>query len=128
MEKLTFTYFLSLIFILFSSCERHKNDDFIKIQDEINSAKITKFEMNRGDITLNNNYTLLSNSYLIYENNFPKWIKDHNNPEFKSDDYLFKPYISDIDVPYILFKKKNEDVFYVVKYGDTLKFKLGDFW
>ena len=66
-------------------------------------------------------------SALIYDRTFPSWIQDHNKPDYSFNKYVFKPSISDIDVPYIMIKKKNKCYFDIVKNKDTLKFTIAEY-
>jgi hypothetical protein len=116
------------IIFCFTSCLHNKElKGFIEIENQIKPDTINSITINRGILTLDKKYTLLSNSFLIYQDSFPNWIKDHNNPDFKSKDYIFKPFITDIEPPYILYKYKKEKYFYIVKNNDTLRFELGKF-
>lgn len=85
--------------------------------------------MDRSILTLKNSnfsYDVYDWSPLIYSNTFPNWIEDHHAPDgtFGGQKYKFEPRISDIDVPYVLFKRKNENYFFIIKHSDTLKFGL----
>ena len=72
----------------------------------------------RGD------YDVYSDCQLIYKKTFPSWIKDMGKPDFSVTEYKFEPKISDIEIPYVIFKKQNDEYFYVIKNTDTLKFKI----
>ena len=119
-----------LIFILFcfQSCiHNSKLEGFIELKSEIKADTIKSTSINRGILTLNKEYYLHGNSILIYNDSFPKWIQDHGEPDFSSDQYFFKPRITDIEAPYVLYKNKNEKYFYIIKNNDTLKFELGEY-
>lgn len=117
-----------LISLTFQSClHNNKLDGFVEVQSEIKSDTIKSVTINRGILTLDKKYTLFSNCFLIYKDSFPKWIEDYGEPDIKSTDYVFNPYITDIKTPYVLYKFKDEKYFYIVKNNDTLKFELGDF-
>jgi len=125
MEKLIKFY---LILLCFTSCLHNKElKGFVEIESEINTDTIKSVTINRGILTLNKKYTLFSNCFLIYNDSFPKWIQDHGEPDFSFDEYVFKPSITDIDAPYVLYKFKNEKYFYLIKNNDTLKFELGEY-
>jgi hypothetical protein len=125
MEKIIKFY---LILLCFQSCLHNKElEGFVEFEGEIKADTIKSVTINRGILTLDKKHTLFSNCILIYNDSFPKWIKDHGKPDYSFDEYVFRPRITDIEAPYILYKHKNEDFFYVIKNGDTLKFKLGDF-
>ncbi|MBC7749529.1 MAG: hypothetical protein H7Z76_13310 [Methylotenera sp.] len=117
-----------LILLCFESCV-HSNElnDFIEFKSEIKADTIKSISTNRGILTLNKEHYLHGNSILIYKDTFPKWIKDHGKPDFSFDEYAFKPFITDIDAPYVLYKFKNEKYFFVIKNNDTLKFRLDNF-
>ena len=100
---------------------------FVEIEGEIKADTIKSVTINRGILTLDKKHTLFSNCVLIYNDSFPKWIQDHGEPDFSSDQYFFKPRITDIEAPYVLYKFKNEKYFYIIKNRDTLKFELGEF-
>lgn len=117
-----------LILLCCVSCIHNKKiEGFIEIKDEIKKETITSVTINRGILSLNENYRLFSNCSLVYKDSFPNWIQDHDKPDFSVNEYVFEPFITDIDAPYLLYKNKNEDFFYVIKNNDTLKFKLGNF-
>jgi hypothetical protein len=117
-----------LILLCFTSCLHNKElKGFVEIESEINTDTIKSVTINRGILTLNKKYTLFSNCFLIYNDSFPKWIQDHGEPDFSFDEYVFKPSITDIDAPYVLYKFKNEKYFYLIKNNDTLKFELGEY-
>jgi hypothetical protein len=114
-----------VIFLLFS-CNKKENFNFVKFETIIYNDTIKKIELDRGILKLNN-YYLGGSSQLIYKDTFPKWIKDFNSPEFSFSDYKFKPSISDIEPPYIIFKNQNDSILNVIKYKDSLKFKIQNF-
>ena len=60
-------------------------------------------------------FEFLNDESFIDEN---LYIKDN------FEEYKFEPHITDIAIPYVLFKRKNENYFFVIKEKDTLKFKL----
>lgn len=124
MEKLS-KYIL--IVLCFESCIHNKKiEGFIETRHEIPAETITSMTINREILTLNKKHSLFSNSFLIYKDSFPKWIQDKNRPDISLDEYIFKPFITDIDVPYVLYKNKGEEFFYIIKNKDTLKFELGE--
>lgn len=126
MKKAVSIFILSLFF----SCQKKENLNFVACHSLIKSDTIKETRMDRGIIKLtswhNKHYYVYDWSDLEYNDSFPKWIKDHNKPDYSLKEYQFEPRISDIDVPYVLFKKEKDCYFYVVKYGDTLKFKIPD--
>ncbi len=89
---------------------------------------ITKINVNRGILTMKSfrfrEYNVHSWCELIYKDSFPKWIDDRHSPDFSIKKYKFVPQISDIYAPYVIFKQKDENFFYVIKNSDTLKFKI----
>ncbi|MBE9577419.1 hypothetical protein [Flavobacterium proteolyticum] len=127
MERLIKFFILFLILLLTGCLHQEKIQGFIKVEDEITADTIESVTINRGILTLNKKYTLFSNCFLIYKDSFPKWIEDYGEPDIKSDDYFFEPFITDIKPPYVIYKFKNEKYFYIIKNNDTLKFELGDF-
>lgn len=117
-----------LILLCFESCiQNNKLEGFIVLKSEIKEDTIKSISINRGILTLNKEYYLHGNSILIYKDSFPKWIQDHGEPDFSFNKYIFKPFITDIEAPYVLYKNKNEEYFYVIKNNDTLKFELGEY-
>lgn len=118
-----------LFIFCFQSCDLNKKKGgFIEYKSEIKSDTIKLMTIDRGVLTLNKkHYLSSSNCLFIYKDSFPKWIQDHNKPDFSFDEYVFIPRITDIDPPYILYKFKNEKYFYIIKNNDTLKFELDDF-
>ncbi len=116
-----------LLFVLLLVCKKEDNQDFINKGMTIESDTIRKLELNRGVLTMRsfrNKIHLLSWCPLQYKNTFPSWIKDKSEPDFPSKKYIFKPCISDIDLPYEIYKRKDENHFFIVKNKDTLKFKI----
>jgi hypothetical protein len=89
---------------------------------------ITKINIDRGILTMKSfrfrEYNVYSWSELIYTDSFPKWIDDRHSPDFSFKEYKFVPQILDIYVPYVIFKRKGENYFYLIKNSDTLKFKI----
>jgi hypothetical protein len=118
--------YLVLIFLFSLSCTKN-NFTPIKIKDEINKTLINKTEINRGIVKLNNEFYFYSNCSMVNKKNIPNWIIDKNSPEVSFKEYDFHPRITDIGVPYVLFKFKNDKYFYILKNKDTLKFELNEF-
>lgn len=109
--------YLLIVFILLFTCCRKDNDfKFVDRKTVIEFDTITKIEENRGILTMKSfrfrKYNVYSWSELDYNGASPKWIENKN------------PTISDIEVPYVIYKRKEENYFYVVKNSDTLKFKI----
>lgn len=125
MEKLV--SFILILLCLESCIHNNKLEGFIEFKSEIQTDTIKSISINRGILTLDKKHTLFSNCILIYKDSFPKWIEDHGKPDFSFDEYVFKPRITDIDAPYVLYKFKNEKYFYIIKKNDTLKFELGEY-
>ena len=126
MVKLTRCLIIFLTF-LFTSCKKENDSNFIDKETTIDCDSITELNLNRGILTmknLNNKYIVYSWCNLIYKDSFPKWIKDKGKPDYTSNKYQFKPCISDIEIPYLIFKRKNENFFSLVKNKDTLIFKI----
>ena len=115
------------IFVIsFESCYKKEDFNFIKFETVIQSETIKKIELDRGVIKLNRFY-LKDNCEFIYKDTFPTWIKDLSKPDFSFNEYKFTPSIYDIEPTYVIFKKKNDSLFYIIKYKDTLKFKIIEF-
>ena len=126
MEK-AYRYSFFILSIIVLGCKKENNENFITKEMKIESDTIRKLESNRGILTMysfRNNIHLYSWCPLEYKNNFPSWIEDKNKPEISLNKYIFKPCISDIDLPYEIYKKANENYFFIVKNKDTLKFKI----
>lgn len=123
MEKIIKIFFIVL---LLNSCNKKNNFNFVKYETKIDNDIIKSIELNRGVIKLDS-YYLNDNCQFIYKNTIPNWLKDLNKPDFSFVNYKFKPRISDIEIPYVIFKNENDSLFYIVKFGDTLKFKIIDF-
>lgn len=126
MDKLIRTSVFLFFVFLFFSCNKKENINFVKFDTTINYDTIKNIESNRGVIRLNK-YYLSDNCKFIYKDTFPTWIKNLSKPDFSFNNYKFEPKIYDIETPYILYKKKNDSLFYVIKYKDTLKFKIVEF-
>ncbi|WP_430401191.1 hypothetical protein [Flavobacterium sp.] len=110
--------FTVAFFILFVSCKKKNNLNFIENNTTIDSGFVRRVEKNRGILTLKNfagDYYVYSWCPLIQNKSLPSWIKEKEVRE-----------ISDIDAPYKIFKMKNENFFSIIKNADTLKFKIED--
>lgn len=124
MEKIV----VVLVFVLLvASCKTEDKQIEIVNNTVLNGIDVYSVNVNRGVVSFNDRYYLFSNSELIFDDTFPSWIKDRNKPDFSFGKYEFEPTITDIDVPFRLLKYGYEDFFYVIKNGDTLKFKIGEF-
>ena len=114
------------VLLLLSSCYKQSNFNFVKFKTKIDNDTIKSIEFNRGVVKLDN-YYLLTNCQFIYKDTFPNWIKDFSKPDFSFVDYKFIPRINDIEAPFVIFKHENDSILYLVKYKDTLKFKIIEF-
>jgi hypothetical protein len=127
MKNIALRYSILLLSIIVLACKKQNNEDFITKEMKIESDTIRKLELNRGILTMRSfrNYIhMYSWCPLVYKNSFPSWIEDKHEPDFSFDKYIFEPCISDIDLPYEIYKKANENYFFIVKNQDTLKFKI----
>ena len=66
-------------------------------------------------------YLVYEWSPLIYKESFPTWITKESKRDFSTRPY---PAISDIQLPYYIHKRGNDEFFYLIKNNDSLKFKL----
>lgn len=126
MEKIT-NYFMIILIIISFSCKKNNNSNFINHKTLISNDTIKITSIDRGIITMKSLYReYLVHSWcpLVYKGTFPNWIKDNRKPIYSFNNYIFKPDISNIDYPYIIFKKENENYFYVIKNQDTLSFSI----
>lgn len=117
---------LFLLFV-FTSCNKTDQSHFITCKKAVPAQTVYKSYSDHDILTLRGDkeeYYTYASSELVYKDSFPSWIDDRHAPDFSSKEYKFEPILSDIFVPYVLFKKENDCHFYVVKYGDTLKFKV----
>ena len=121
-------YFIIPLLLFCMSCKKENNSKFINRSTSINFDTIEKVKLNRGTLTLKSTrfkeYNVYSLCPLIYKDTFPSWIKDQNKADFSFNEYKFEPIISDIEIPYVIFKRKNENYFFIIKQTDTLKFKI----
>lgn len=121
-------YFIITLLLLSISCKKEDNSNFIEKRTFINFDTIKKIKLNRGTLNMKSvkfrEYDVYSWCSLIYKDTFPTWIKEQNKPDFSFNEYKFEPTISDIDVPYVIFKRKNENYFFIIKQKDTLQFKI----
>lgn len=111
-------YFTVAFFILLVSCKKKNNLNFIRNNTVIDSGFVRRVEENRGVLTMKNfsgDYYVFSWCPLMSTKSLPNWVRDKEVQD-----------ISDIDPPYKIFKTKNENVFSIIKNGDTLKFKIED--
>jgi len=120
--------FAFILIIAFISC-KEESSKFITDKTIINFDSIKRVKIDRGILTMKNfnfrgDYDVYSDCLLIYNETFPSWIKDNGKPDFSVTEYKFEPKISDIEIPYVVFKKRNERYFYVIKNSDTLKFRI----
>ena len=120
---LKFCVFLKLL-LVYNNCKKIEEKKFVNCNTTIINDSIYKINLNRGTLTLNNNYNLYSGSPLMYDKKFPSWIKDYDRPDYSLNNYIFEPDINDIKPPFKLFKQKDSCFFYVIKNNDTLKFKI----
>ena len=124
----TIKYFIITLIFFSMSCKKEDNSNFIEKSSFINSDTIKNLKLNRGNLTMRSirfrEYNVYSWCPLIYKDIFPTWIEDQNKPDFSFNEYKFEPNISDIDVPFVIFKRKNENYFFIIKQKDTLKFKI----
>ena len=102
--------FLALL-MLNLSCNPYDKYSKIISDSEI-SVTVRKHKNDRGGSIINDIYLFDSSCPLISE---------YSSSDFESMDELYFAFQL---VPYVLFKNKNEDFFYVIKEQDTLKFKL----
>jgi hypothetical protein len=72
MEKIIkFLFIIFVLLVVFTT----KLKGFIEIENQIKPDTINSITINRGILRLDKKYTLLSNSFLIYQDSFPNWIK-----------------------------------------------------
>ena len=117
MEKIKELCKFCIILFLFVSCKKEENFNFIECKNENKIDTITNTKLNRGVLTMlgkKDKYYLASWSLLIYKDSFPKWIEDNNKPDFSISNYKFKPDISNISAPYIIFKDENNCFFNIL--------------
>ena len=126
--KKTIKFLIFALAVLLIGCKNDNDFKFVEKGTIINLDTIKELNINRGILTLKSfrlkEYNLYSWCPLIYNDTFPDWIKDKGKPDFSFNEYKFQPAISDVDIPYLIYKKQNEDCFYVIKNADTLKFKI----
>jgi len=124
-NKMQFLLLMLLGFI--HSCIDYRVNDRIDFEREITMG-VNKIKGERGVLIMNNKFMLSSSCPLVYHKNFPSWIID-NDPDliYTTNEYVFKPAICDIPIPYKLIKKKNTDFFEIIKFKDTLTFKIIEF-
>lgn len=121
-------YLTIFSFFLLAGCQKANEFKFVEKKTVIDFDMITKIHENRAILTMQSfrfrEYNFYEWCELIYTDSFPKWIKDKHRPDYSFKDYKFHPRITDIDVPYVIFKHKDEDYFNIIKNSDTLKFKI----
>lgn len=122
--KLKMLIIVVAIFI-FQSCNNKYSKSFKIEEKDSLSINVTKFDMDHGVIRLNRKHLLFSASHLVDNKSYPNWLKPKHKPLFVlPGGKKYTPSIGDVVPPYKLYKYKGDDFFYVVKYNDTLKFKL----
>lgn len=95
----------------------HKNDDrlnFIVSEMVIENEHVRRVESNRGILTLKN----FAGDYHV------RSLCPMVNSSSHFYIYNKKADISNVEAPYVIFKSKNENFFYIVKDADTLKFQI----
>jgi hypothetical protein len=121
-------YLLTFLIVLLISCQKGNDFKFVDRETVIEFDTITKTEVNRGLLTMKSfrfrKYNFYSWCELTYKDSFPKWIDDRHGPDYSFNKYKFVPQISDIYAPYVIFKRKGENFFHIIKNSDTLKFKI----
>ncbi|MEA1786479.1 hypothetical protein U1E44_10285 [Arenibacter sp. GZD96] len=120
MEKLKV---LMLIFVsLASGCERKVRYTTIDKNSDL-KIEVKHETMNRGVMILNKKYYLIGSCPLMNKDK-PIWLKERYPPLWRPKTKEYTPRISDVQVPYTLYKLENEPFFYVLKNKDTLQFLL----
>jgi hypothetical protein len=120
---LKFCVFLKLL-LVYNNCKKIEEKEFVNCNTTIINDSIYKININRGTLTLNNNYNFFGSYPLIFNEKFPTWIKDYDSPDYSFNKYIFEPDIYDIKPPYIIYKQQDSCFFYIIKNNDTLKFKI----
>ena len=108
-------FFIILIGLLTTFRDTEKLN-FVEKSTSINFEKITKKNLERGILkleNLNKTYYLYGWCELIKRDSIPVWIANMDDTT-----------IDDIDIPFVLFKNPNESFFHVIKNKDTLTFKV----
>lgn len=119
-------YLLIIFLFVCFSCTEDNRYKLIQLDSEIEIfVKDTKNE--RGVLILNRSYIVSGACPLDYEIVYPDWIREDDSFFYRTRDYVFKPAICDIPIPYKLIKKKNTDFFEIIKFKDTLTFKIIEF-
>ena len=91
----------------------------------IDDIDVYSVSNNRGYLILNKKYDIRASCKLIEVEGTPHWIKrDYRNYIYRASNYKYIPMLFDVKAPFVLSKKENENVFSVIKYGDTLYFNL----
>lgn len=120
-------YCIVALLLLCGSCKKEDLSNYMTKETVIKNDTITQSKADRGILTmknLNGKYVVYEWCPLVYKDTFPAWIEDKHQPDFSIKEYKFEPCISDIDVPYVLFKRKDENYFFIIKNTDTLKFRI----
>ena len=121
-------HLVALLIALSFSCQKESSYTMVDSKTVIDFDTVTKENLNRGILTLKssklNEYNLNSDCELIYKDTFPSWIEDYHGPDYSTKKYHFRPQISDIQLPYIIYKRKDDNYIQIIKNSDTLKFKL----
>lgn len=89
-----------------------------KIQLEVNEMKV-----DHGSSFINNSYLVPTGTKLVSRR--PKWFKEKIQPiGGKNSDQ--NPHFNDLDEPFTILKNQDSFEFKVIKYNDTLIFKIPD--
>ena len=129
MEKIKYhLLFLSIIFILFiifiyNDVKHIGKFNTVTYKDSIYT--IVNIKQNRGDIFLNERFLIKANiPVLQYPKSFSSWEALRPTISFINKGYQYK--LGDIEIPYLLVKKKYNDTLYAIKDKDTLLLLLSD--
>ena len=122
---------ITIILILFVNCNNSTNKQsdisYLSFKDSIN-INVIKASIHSKSLILNDSVVLYKTSRLIFENHYPKWLFEKTkNKELFNNIYIYKPDISEIEVPYKLIKYKKSNIFQLIKKTDTLYFDFEDF-
>jgi hypothetical protein len=137
MKKLFLFFTIIIVLVSLTHCDlnNQKPRSFYKLNfKESLKVNVVKTSIHNKGLLLNDSVVLYKTSRLIFESYSPKWLFEKTkNKEMSHKYYIYSPDISDVDVPYVLIKHRNSNIFQIVKDRDTLffdfeNFEMIDFW
>lgn len=117
-------YFILLfLFTTLNSCDKEIYE-VISLESEFDLV-VTSIRTERTSLYANDKYLLDGVSELVYEKDYPYWLKKDIEYNWKGDGDVINeklPILLDVKTPYKLSKVKNSNYFTLIKNNDSLIF------